>query len=152
MTGPSSVSLDLPCRPEYLALGRLVAGSLGSQQGWDEEAITDLKLVVSEISSFFITSPDVLCAGSEYRNGGSRAAALRLGFEVKPDEWALTVCNPDLELRLPQGAFSDPLSERALGLMIVRALVDSVEQSDDQLKGTVFRLRKRLSPVQYPED
>lgn len=150
--GPSSVSLDVPCRPEYIALGRLVAGSLGLQQGWDEEAITDLKMVVSEMSSLFISPPDPPDPGALAEKASSQTSILRLGFDVKPDEWTLTVCNPDLGLRLSQDACSDPLSERALGLTIVRALVDTVEQSDDQTRGTVFRLSKHLSLFQDSED
>ena len=55
-------------------------------------------------------------------------------------------------LRLPESAFSDPRSERALGLTIVQALADSVEQSDDQAEGTVFRVRKHLTPFENSED
>jgi anti-sigma regulatory factor (Ser/Thr protein kinase) len=153
VTGPrSSVSLDVPCRPEYLSLGRLVAGSLGVQQGWDEEAITDLKLVVTEISSFFLAPADVPRARSNEQDDPSPAAVLRLGFDVGPDEWMLMVSNPDLMLRLPENAFSDPHSERALGLTIVQALVDSVEQSDEQAEGTVFRVRKRLTLFENSKD
>lgn len=153
VTGPrSSVSLDVPCRPEYLSLGRLVAGSLGVQQGWDEEAITDLKVVVSEISSFFIASTENPGAPSNEQDGLPRAAVLRLGFDVGPDDWTLTVSNPDLMLRLSESAFSDPRSERALGLTIVQALADSVEQDDDQAEGTVFRVRKHVTPFENSED
>ena len=153
VTGPtSSVSLDVPCRPEYLALGRLVAGSLGVREGWDEEAITDLKLVVTEVSSFFVAANDIPSARSDEQNGPSPAAVLRLGFDVGPDDWTFTVSNPDLMLRLPGSSFSDPRSERALGLTIVQALADSVEQSDDQAEGTVFRVRKHLTPFENSED
>jgi anti-sigma regulatory factor (Ser/Thr protein kinase) len=151
--GPqSSVTLDVPCRPEYLSLGRLVAGSLGGQQGWDEEAITDLKLVVSEVSSLFITSPDSPCLHAGEQDEPAPYGVLRLEFEVGPTDWTLIVRHPDLGLRLPDGAFADPHSERALGLTIVEALVDAVEQSDDQTEGTVFRVRKHLSPFEDAED
>ena len=150
--GSSTVSLDIPCRPEYLALGRLVAGALGTRQGWDEEAISDLKLAVSEVASFFMSSPEVPGPAAAEFEDDRNIAKLRLEFAVDVDEWNLTVSNPDLALRLPQDAFSDSLSERGLGLMVVRALADSVEQRDDQSEGTTFLLRKHLYPVEDPED
>lgn len=152
----SFASLVIPCRPEYVALGRLVAGSLGAREGWDEEDITDLKMVLSEVSSFFLAPPE-FHSGEEGASTpeapcASSNSTLRLDFETMPEDWTLTVSNPDLELRLPTGAFSDPLSERSLGLTIIRALVDSVEQTDDHDEGTVFRLRKHLSSADCHED
>lgn len=149
----SSVSLVIPCKPEYLALGRLVAGSLGAQQGWDKEDITDLRVVVSELSSFFIAPSDELLAPrSTVPADPAAASALRLDFEVEPQAWTFVLSNPDLALRLPLETFSDPLSERSLGLTIIQALVDSVEQTDDQTDGTVFRVSKQLAAADTPED
>lgn len=155
----SSVSLVIPCKPEYLALGRLVAGSLGAQQGWNDEAVTDLKLVVSELCSFFFTAQDAAHSESVSAQGGISAGSgagscstLQMEFEVDVDSWLLTLSNPDLALRLPAAAFADPVSEGSLGLTIIQALVDSVEQTDDQTEGTVFRVRKQLNAADTSED
>jgi len=58
----------------------------------------------------------------------------------------------DLVLRLPSPVFADPVGEGSLGLTIIRALVDSVERTDDDKEGTVFRVHKRLSAVATSED
>ncbi|MGI5940158.1 MAG: ATP-binding protein [Thermoleophilia bacterium] len=147
----ASASLIVLCRPDYLALGRLVAGALGARQGWDEEVIVDLKVVVSEVASFFLASSESP-AGHPNEHGLSAGCSLRLDFEVAPDEWTLTVTNPDLGLRIPRSAFSDPTTERALGLTVVQALADSVEHTDDEAQGTVFRLRKHISPIDIAAD
>lgn len=155
----SSVSLVVPCKPEYSSLGRLVAGSLGTQQGWGEEAVTDFKLVVSELCSFFFTAaesvrPESANAGTQIQatHSAGLPPVLRMDFEVDSDSWRLTVSNPDLVLRLPSAVFADPVGEGSLGLTIIRALVDSVERTDDDKEGTVFRVHKRLSAVATSED
>lgn len=147
----TSISLDIPSRPEYLSLGRLVAGRLGLQMGWEEEDIADLKLVVSEVCSFFLTSSDPVKAPSDETDVRESESSLRLSLDVTHHDWTLTVRNPDLALRLPQGAFCDPHSERSLGLTVVEAVADSVECRDDESEGTVFRLHKHLSPFEGPE-
>jgi anti-sigma regulatory factor (Ser/Thr protein kinase) len=113
-------------------LGRLVTGSLGAQQGCEEEAITDMKLVVSELSSF-------------YFNGS--CTALHLQFNVGPTAWELVISDPNCSTRLPAGMFIDPSTDKNLGLTIVEALVDEVEQADDPDRGTVFRVRTQVKPA-----
>lgn len=134
-----SVSLVVPCRAEYVALCRLVAGSLGLQEALDEETIADIKVVVTEAFNYFL-------AGEEPEGPAlGEAPCLQLDLTASPDEWVIIMSNPDHRLRIPRGIFKDPMSESSLGLTIIEALVDSMEHTDDDIQGSVFRLVKRIS-------
>jgi hypothetical protein len=146
----SSVSLVIPCRPEYLSLGRLVAGALGAREGWEEEAITDLKVVISEVSSFFLEPTDKTVG--EASTGSVPSTSLRLDFEVAAGGWTLAVSNPGSR-GTPLSTFNADLSgEHALALTIVRSVTDRVERADDPFQGTVFRVRKALVAAEPVED
>jgi hypothetical protein len=75
-----------------------------------------------------------------------------MDFVVNPGDWVITISNPDLTRRISVTPPRDPESESALALMIIEALVDSVERFDSDAEGSVLRLVKRLSaPVQTAE-
>jgi serine/threonine-protein kinase RsbW len=135
----STVTLTVPCRAEYVVLGRLAVGALGAREGIDEETVADLKVAVTEACACLIT-----------RAGGARSgdspAMLKIDFRVMPETWTITVSNPDQKARIRSGSVCDPLLEGGLGLTIMRALVDLVEESDDDEEGTVFRLLKHVRP------
>ena len=139
----SIVTLTIPCRAEYVVLGRLAVGALGAREGIDEETVADLKVAVTEACACFVTR-----AGEPAP--GDTPPVLRIDFGVAPGTWTITVSNPDRKARIEAGSLCDPLSEGALGLTIMRALVDLVEESDNDEEGTVFRLVKQVrsdSPV-----
>lgn len=143
---PAPISLVIPCKAEYVGLCRLVAGVVGARESLDEEVIADMKLVVTEACACFVWRPenDPLgndpSAGSEFSDVGS----LRIDFHIKPDSWEITVRDPDQRRRMSELCRCDPLSEGGLGLTIIKALVDTVEQSDSGSGGSVLRLIKRL--------
>lgn len=142
-----AVSLTIPSRPEYLGLCRLVAGVLGASRSLDEESIADLKLVVTEACSCFIW-------GTEGRPGsGDTEAAvpgsLQIDFDVGGEGWELSIFEPGG--RLPARAERcDPHTEQGLRMMVLKALVDEVEQIEDERRGCVLRLAKRLPAVSHP--
>ncbi len=148
----SSVSLVIPCKPEYVALGRLVAGSLGSGQGWSEEAIADLKVVVSETASLFVASDDTVTTAAEGITAASAFAPLSLDLDVGPDRWVLTASRTGAVLEFAPESGLGLADERALGLTIVQALADTWEKTDDPGHGTVLRVSKRLTDRASAED
>jgi serine/threonine-protein kinase RsbW len=148
----ASVSLVVPCKPEYVVLCRLVAGALGAREALDEELIADLKVVVTEACNCFLAEPGG-CTSPESAHDtadGPEAAegfpVLRLDFHPTPEAWEITVSNPDGRRRILPASVCDPMSEGGLGLTIIRALVDSVEQMDSDAEGSALHLTKRLSP------
>lgn len=141
--GKSTVTLTIPCKAEYVALGRLAVGALGAREGIDEETVADLKVAVTEACACFITRTGVSPTGEV-------PAVLKIDFHVSPVTWVITVSNPDRKARIRMSSLCDPLFEGGLGLTIMRALVDLVEESDTDEAGTVFRLVKHIgsdSPV-----
>jgi len=142
--GNSPVSLVIPCRAEYIALCRLVAGALGARESLDEELIADLKVVVTEACACFLgehcgpLSPDGQAVTAV------PTASLRMDINATADAWEIAVSDPDHRLHIRPSSECDPLSEGGLGLMIIRALVDTVEHTDSDTEGSVLRLVKRL--------
>jgi serine/threonine-protein kinase RsbW len=133
----STVTLTIPCKAEYVALGRLAVGALGAREGIDEETVADLKVAVTEACACFITRTGVSPTGEA-------PAILKIDFRVNPAKWVITVSNPDRKARIRMSALCDPPFEGGLGLTIMRALVDLVEESDTDDEGTVFRLVKYI--------
>jgi len=148
MTSPeagtrASVSLTIPCRAEYVALCRLVTGALGARETLDEELIADLKVVVTEACNCFLAESSG-CTPPKTVDATEPSPVLRVDFHPTSDAWEITVSNPDRRRRIPPSSLCDPLSEGGLGLTIIRALVDSVEQTDSDAEGSALRLVKRL--------
>ena len=134
---PSSISLAIPCRPEYVALCRLVAGSLGLRDGLDEDAIADLKVIVTEACNCFLAMAGDACVGVG-------VPSLRMEFDPQPDRFVIDVLYPEKRELVSWLEDRDPLSEAGLGLTILKALTDDmVEMADGD--GTVLRLTKRLA-------
>lgn len=128
----------------------MVAGVVGARESLDEELIADLKLVVTEACACFVWRPEESPAGGEGSAASDAAGSLRVEFNVTPESWEITVCDPDGWYRVPRPGRCDPMSEGGLGLTIIKALVDSVEQTDSEAGGTVLRLVKRLPPRSIP--
>lgn len=147
----SSVSLVIPCRAEYISLGRLLVGALGNQKAVDEETIADMKLVLTEVCNCFLAASPAqtrCSAESELLQRGYPAAipttgpSLRLDQTVDPESWTMVVSNPDRTHRISSAGPCDPAGEVGLGVMIVEALVDSIELSDSDSDGSAFRVVK----------
>lgn len=143
--GESPVSLEIPCKAEYAVLCRLVAGALGARESLDEELIADLKVVVTEACSCFLGGRDDCSLPERDPDAPERSPSLRMDFKVTPDTWEITVCDPDGRRRILPASPCDPMSEGGLGLIIIKALADSVELTDSDTEGSVLRLVKRLS-------
>lgn len=132
---PSPISLVIPGRAEYIALCRLVAGAVGAQEAVDEEAIADLKVIVTEACNCFLEKGAV-------ENGAG--PSIRVEFEALPDGLAITVSDADRRRRLVDPDGGETLSDTALALTIMKALADEVEQRDTEAGGSQLRLVKRL--------
>jgi two-component sensor histidine kinase len=94
-------------------------------------------VAVTEACACFVT-----CATDESLDDVS--PVLKIDFHVEPATWIITVSNPDQKARIRSDSFCEPLSEGGLGLTIMRALVDLVEETDSDQEGTVFRLVKHV--------
>jgi serine/threonine-protein kinase RsbW len=132
----SVLRLKVPAKPEYLVLGRLVLTGLSRSQPIDPDALSDLKLALTEACSNSIRH-------AYEREGGG----VEIQFEVGEDFLAVEVLDegPGFDPSLPTG---DPeaLDEGGLGLAIIRAVSDTTEigrRADG--RGSRLRFVKHLS-------
>jgi serine/threonine-protein kinase RsbW len=113
----SVVSLVIPARAEYIALGRLALSGLLRPLAVEPEVIADMKLALTEACSNSIRHA--------YEDG--RAGAVEIRYELAVDRLAVEVSDdgegfdPEI-LRVEPGE----LDEGGLGIAIIRALTDDL--------------------------
>lgn len=125
-----------------------MAGVLGASRSLDEESIADLKLVVTEACSCFMWGPEggPSPEGGEKTTGGS----LQVDFDIGPDSWELRISQPEGGVSVASVERCDPDTEQGLRMMVLKALVDEMEHIEDERRGCVLRLAKRLPAVSLP--
>lgn len=132
------VELEIPARPEFVSLVRLLVAAAASQiDGIDSDRIDDLKIAVSEACTNAIEAHTAIASGD------------RVVVTCGGDQVAFEVCVVD------RGHGFDPASlpehppvtdperlkfERGLGIPLIRSLVDEVEFSSSGA-GTQVLLR-----------
>ena len=117
MSAASVVSLVIPARAEYIALGRLALSGLLRPLAVEPELIADMKLALTEACSNSIRHAD-----EDGRDGAVEIryelAAERLAVEVSDDGEGF---DPEI-LEIQPGE----LDEGGLGIAIIRALTDDL--------------------------
>jgi hypothetical protein len=146
----SPISLFIPCRPEYVALCRLVIGAVGARDSLDPELVADLKVIVTEACNCVLArAGGGAAAGAPSRAGAEDAAApgcsIRMDFDSRADAFVISVLHPEQRELVGWLEGCDPLSEPGLGLTILKALTDEMAEFDSGAEGTVLRLTKLLS-------
>jgi serine/threonine-protein kinase RsbW len=132
-----AVRLEIPARPEFVALARLVVSSLASsRRELAEERIDDLKLAVSEACTNAIEAHDAVETSERVvircTEGDDR-------IEVMVDDRGEGF---DLDTLREHPPVTDPERlhfERGLGIPLIRTLVDEVEFSPSD-SGTSVRM------------
>jgi serine/threonine-protein kinase RsbW len=112
------VSLVIPARPEYLALGRLALTGLLRTQAIEPDLIADLKLALTEACSNSVRHA--------YRDGGHGVVEIR--YELEGNRLAVEVADDGdgFDPALLHADASEP-DEGGLGIAIIRALTDDLE-------------------------
>jgi serine/threonine-protein kinase RsbW len=134
------VELEIPARPEFVALARLVVASFASTSvGLRDDRIDDLKIAVSEACTNAIEAHD------------AKATSEHVLVRCCSPEGDLTVVIED------RGSGFDPSTlpshppvtdpnrlkfERGLGIPLIRSLVDDVEFESSE-RGTAVRMTMR---------
>ncbi len=144
-SGRQLISLVIPCKAEFIGLCRLVAGVLGGRESLSEEEIADLKVVVTEACTCFIWGPDGPPLTDEEAAPADPPSRLRIDLDVLPGSWEVTISDPEGSYHLRPAARCDQEGGGGLGMTIMKALVDSIERTDNEGEGSVIRLEKRLS-------
>ncbi len=146
-TGPG-IELEIPARPEYIGLARLVVSSLASsRRRLADDRIHDLKLAVSEACTNAI----------EVHAGLDIDERVRLRWFEGDDrlEVAIEDCGPGFDpSALPaHPPVTDPERlnfERGLGIPLIRTLVDRVDFAPSSA-GTSVRMVMYCGPANDPE-
>jgi serine/threonine-protein kinase RsbW len=144
----STVELEIPARPEYIGLVRLVVSSLASvRRELADERIDDLKLAVSEACTNAIEAHDALMS---YERVVVRWAEGDDRLEVQIDDRGEGF-DPDSLPEHPPVTDPDRLNfERGLGIPLIRTLVDEVEFSTSDT-GTSVRMVMYCGPAEIEE-
>jgi len=137
---PEVVELEIPARPEFVALARLVVSAMASTDATlSDDQVDDLKIAVSEACTNAIEAHTAIHTEE------------RVLVRCRADHIELEVSVEDRGAGFDPGGLPDhpPVTdpgrlkfERGLGLPLVRALVDDLDISSAQ-DGTAVRLVMR---------
>ncbi len=140
-----TVALEIPARPDFLALARLiVAATAAADPLLPEDRIDDLRLAVSEACTNAIEA---------HQRVGSEQSNIRIECRLSPEQVEVEVrdhgagFDPDVLVDHPPA--TDPARldhERGLGIPLMRVLTDEVEFRSTT-DGTTVRLVLRVSAV-----
>lgn len=118
------VELEIPARPEFVSVARIVVGCLASEVGFPEDRIDDLRLAVSEACTNAIEAHDA--AETDER--------VRLSCRIDPECLEIDIedrgpgFDPDGLGQHPPVTDPDRLYfERGLGIPLIKSLVDVAE-------------------------
>jgi len=126
------VTLDIPAKGEYVTLARLALTGLLRDQRFSEDAVTDLKLAVTEA-----------CTNSlrhAYSGADRQAGQIHVSFQVMADRVVLVVEDEGNGLAEDEGCEDGHVvepgtlpTEGGMGMCILRAVVDDflLEQPDE---------------------
>ena len=134
------LEMTIPALPEWVSVVRLATAGVASRMGFSFDEVEDIKLAIAEACN----------------NAILHANPNRLGQLVRV-QWL--PCARHLEIsvidsgslepnQLPLSESKEPvdeLPESGMGLLLMEALMDEVEQSTTPQGNTVMRMIKRLS-------
>ncbi len=128
------IELEIPAKPRYVGVARLITSSLARMQNFREEAIDDLKIAISELCTNAIihtsnqgeVSPVVV----RYTTGGDF-----IQVEVQDN-------GPGFDAACVGRLREDGLVEKGFGIPLIKSLVDEFFCDSDPDSGTCIRIIK----------
>jgi serine/threonine-protein kinase RsbW len=141
-----AIELEIPARPEFVGLARLVVSSLASsRRDLADDRIDDLKLAVSEACTNAIEAHAEVQADERVLVRWREAADC---FEVSVEDRGPGF-DPEALPEHPPVTDPDRLNfERGLGIPLIRTLVDQVEFEPSD-KGTAVRMVMFCEPAGF---
>ena len=101
------VLLRIPKKSEYMSTIRLTSSALSNLEGFNIDEIEDIKVVISEICTFFIN------------NLKNNSDDFQIKYEIFPDKLAVTVAD------LNEGRLSGDCLKDNMSIMIIESLSDT---------------------------
>lgn len=130
------VSLVIPAKAEYIALGRLALAGLLRELAVEPEVVADVKLALTEACSNSI----------RHAYANRRAGDVEIRYELAGEVLAVEVADEGGGFDPARLAAQEPHEEGGLGIAIIRAVTDDLTIGP-RPDGPGFRLRftKQLS-------
>jgi serine/threonine-protein kinase RsbW len=130
------VELKIPGRAEWVAVARLAVAAVASRLPFSVDEIEDIKLAIAEA-----------CTNSIQSAGGVDAGTIEIVCDTSADELRVTVRDhtPGPHLESVDAAAIAVERTEALGVFLIRALMDTVEYSTDPRRGAELRMTKRVN-------
>ncbi len=128
------IELEMPAKPRYVGVARLITSSLARMQNFREEAIDDLKIAISELCTNAIIhtsnkgelSPVVV----RYITGDNY-----IQVEVQDN-------GPGFDAACVGRVRENGLVEKGFGIPLIKSLVDEFFCDSDPATGTCIRITK----------
>jgi len=134
-TSHGTVEVKIPGRAEWVAVARLAVAAVASRLRFSVDEIEDIKLAIAEA-----------CTNSIQSAGGVDAGVIEIVCDALDDELRVVVRDHSTGHKL-EGARAQSLTEgrtEELGVFLIRALMDSVEYTADNGRGTELIMTKRV--------
>ncbi len=127
----------LPAKPEYVVIARLVVAGVARQMRFDEEAVEDIRLAISEACTNIVKHA--------YDENTKDENIININCDMGDNQLAIQVS--DRGVGLSEDKFNETCiepTEGGLGLSIMRALMDEVRYCRDEGRGLRLVLVKSL--------
>ena len=138
----SRIELTIPAGSEWVRVARLTVAGVASRLPFPIDAVEDIKLAVTEaINNAIQHVPAQL----------HETPLISVVIETSPDGLWVSITDQghaDLDLQTYKTPWGDELPEGGLGLMLIRSLMDSVEQQSGPQQNTTVTMFKRVPPPQ----
>lgn len=131
--------LEMPAKPAYVGLARLLAGSIARRMRFTEENIDDLKLAISEMCTNAIVHTG---------NGDGEKPAIIVRYLAGDDFLTVEVKDegPGFDPSRVIDREREDLLSKGFGIPLIKSLVDVFECDSQPQSGTVVSITKFLKP------
>lgn len=139
------LEMTLPAQSEWVSVVRLATAGIAHRLGFVYDDIEDIKLAIAEACNNAILHAD------------SQTSTRLLRVQWLPCARHLEIAVIDAgslephQLPLHPSGETDALPESGMGLLLIQALMDEVEQSTTPEGNTVLRMIKHLAPNEDAE-
>ncbi len=128
------IELEIPAKPRYVGVVRLIASSLARMQDFREEAIDDLKIAISELCTNAIIHTS--------NKGGLSPVVVRY---ITGDDFIQVEVQdngPGFDAACVGRLRENGLVEKGYGIPLIKSLVDEFFCDSDPATGTRIRITK----------
>ncbi len=128
------ITLNLPCKKEYVVLARMTSSAIANKLSFDIEAIEDIKLAVSEACNNIIQHSD------------NTKNEFTVNFDLQETQLVIEIVDhgKGFDYKNYKRPSIEELKGNGLGLFIMQSLMDDVVIESLPNSGTVVKLIKHL--------